>query len=242
MAAPATMTVGVLALQGAFAEHLTLLRRAGATIAGESPAFEFMEVRTPEQLARCDALVIPGGESTTLAFVAKQTNLMEPLRQFVKVDSKSTWGTCAGLILLADEATGAKKGGQELVGGLHIRAHRNHFGRQVHSFQAGLDLTFLADLQQDGGGGGKEAVASGPFPGVFIRAPVVEKILAGDGAAGPHVEVLGSVSRGGEGDEEDIVAVRQGNIFATSFHPELTDDVRVHLWWLQQAIKAKTGN
>lgn len=236
------MNVGVLALQGAFAEHLTLLRRAAATIAGESPAFEFLEVRTPEQLARCDALVIPGGESTTLAFVAKQTNLMEPLRQFVKVDSKPTWGTCAGLILLADEATGAKKGGQELVGGLHIRAHRNHFGRQVHSFQAGLDLPFLADPQQDGGGVGREVVASGPFPGVFIRAPVVEKILAGGDAAGPRVEVLGSVSRGGGAGDEDIVAVRQGNIFATSFHPELTDDVRVHLWWLQQAAKAKTGS
>ncbi|KAL8388151.1 hypothetical protein RB595_009421 [Gaeumannomyces hyphopodioides] len=245
MPVPATMNVGVLALQGAFAEHLTLLRRAAATIAGggESPVFEFLEVRTPEQLARCDALVIPGGESTTLAFVAKQTNLMEPLRRFVKVDSKPTWGTCAGLILLADEATGAKKGGQELVGGLHVRAHRNHFGRQVHSFQAGLDLPFLADLQQDGGGG-KEAVASGPFPGVFIRAPVVEKILASGGAADPHVEVLGSVPRGGGGGvgDEDIVAVRQGNIFATSFHPELTDDVRVHLWWLQQAVRAKTGS
>lgn len=239
MKASTTMTVGVLALQGAFAEHLTLLHRAAAVIAGgstgASPAFEFLEVRTPQQLDRCDALVIPGGESTTLAFVAKQTNLMEPLKRFVKIDSKPTWGTCAGLILLADEATGAKKGGQELVGGLHVRAHRNHFGRQVHSFQAGLDLPFLADLHD--GGGGKMAVASGPFPGVFIRAPVIEKILPSGDAAVPHVEVLGSVSRGGATGDEDIIAVRQGNIFATSFHPELTDDVRVHLWWLQQAVK-----
>ncbi|KLU83903.1 glutamine amidotransferase subunit pdxT [Magnaporthiopsis poae ATCC 64411] len=247
MKASRTMTIGVLALQGAFAEHLTLLHKAAAVIAGSSrdsgtgtpPAFEFVEVRTPEQLDRCDALVIPGGESTTLAFVAKQTNLMEPLKRFVKIDSKPTWGTCAGLILLADEATGAKKGGQELVGGLHVRAHRNHFGRQVHSFQAGLDLPFLADLHDGGGGsGGKVAVASGPFPGVFIRAPVVEKILPSGDAAVPHVEVLGSVSRGGAAGDEDIIAVRQGNIFATSFHPELTDDVRVHLWWLQQAVKA----
>ncbi|EHA52019.1 hypothetical protein MCOR27_005132 [Pyricularia oryzae] len=238
------VTVGVLALQGAFEEHLKLLQRASTLFgsrhvaAKRVPEFEFLEVRTPDQLARCDGLVIPGGESTTLAFVARQTNLMEPLRDFVKVDRKSTWGTCAGLILLADEATGAKKGGQELVGGLHVRAHRNHFGRQVHSFQADLELPFLGD-KAGSGGEGDDSTATRPFPGVFIRAPVVETILSGDAAGdGDRVEVLGTVARG---DEKDIIAVRQGNVFATSFHPELTDDARIHLWWLGQVVDRMQG-
>lgn len=155
-----------------------------------------------------------------------------------RVDRKSTWGTCAGLILLADEATGAKKGGQELVGGLHVRAHRNHFGRQVHSFQADLELPFLGD-KAGSGGEGDDSTATRPFPGVFIRAPVVETILSGDAAGdGDRVEVLGTVARG---DEKDIIAVRQGNVFATSFHPELTDDARIHLWWLGQVVDRMQG-
>ncbi|TLD31157.1 hypothetical protein PspLS_02945 [Pyricularia sp. CBS 133598] len=246
------VTVGVLALQGAFEEHLKLLRRASTLFssrhvaAKQTPEFEFLEVRTPDQLARCDGLVIPGGESTTLAFVARQTNLMEPLRDFVKVDRKPTWGTCAGLILLADEATGAKKGGQELVGGLHVRAHRNHFGRQVHSFQADLDLPFLG-TEAGSGREGDDAAATTtttarPFPGVFIRAPVVETILSDDAARdGDRVEVLGTVARGQEQDEKDIIAVKQGNVFATSFHPELTDDARIHLWWLGQVVDRMHG-
>ncbi|TLS30061.1 hypothetical protein PpBr36_02809 [Pyricularia pennisetigena] len=243
------VTVGVLALQGAFEEHLKLLQRATTLFssrhgtAKQIPEFEFLEVRTPDQLARCDGLVIPGGESTTLAFVARQTNLMEPLRHFVKVDRKPTWGTCAGLILLADEATGAKKGGQELVGGLHVRAHRNHFGRQVHSFQADLDLPFLDGKAGSGCSEGHDsAAAARPFPGVFIRAPVVETILS-DAAAGDRdrVEVLGTVARGQDQNDKDIIAVRQGNVFATSFHPELTDDARIHLWWLEQVVDSMQG-
>ncbi|KAI6342988.1 hypothetical protein MCOR25_011152 [Pyricularia grisea] len=245
------VTVGVLALQGAFEEHLKLLQRASTLFSSRNvaakqvPEFEFLEVRTPDQLARCDGLVIPGGESTTLAFVARQTNLMEPLRNFVKVDRKPTWGTCAGLILLADEATGAKKGGQELVGGLHVRAHRNHFGRQVHSFQADLDLPFLGEKAAPGSEGDDESAATmttRPFPGVFIRAPVVETILSDDAAGdGDRVEVLGTVARGQDRDEKDIIAVRQGNVFATSFHPELTDDARIHLWWLGQVVDRLQG-
>lgn len=236
---PAT-TVGVLALQGGFQEHLALLRRAAS-----SPDLALVEVRTPAELARCDALVIPGGESTTISLVAAQSGLLEPLRDFVRVARRPVWGTCAGAILLADEANASstKKGGQELIGGLAVRVHRNHFGRQIESFVADLDLPFLS-------GHGDSAPA--PFPGVFIRAPVVEAILSPAEDTRGQVEVLAvlpgrkskaGIARPSESNAPDelgdIVAVRQGNIFATSFHPELTEDTRIHAWWLGEVIKTK---
>ncbi|KAH8425522.1 pyridoxal 5'-phosphate synthase subunit PdxT [Aspergillus melleus] len=256
-----SITVGVLALQGAFYEHVQLLKQAATDLASSSQ-WEFIEVRTPPELERCDALILPGGESTTMSLVAARSNLLEPLREFVKVHRKPTWGTCAGLILLAESANRTKKGGQELIGGLDVRVNRNHFGRQTESFQAPLDLPFLDP--------------SGPqssFPAVFIRAPVVEKILphqegvqvdeiqrdetvvapskhAKDAAArdavATDVEILATLpgraaklaSEGRNIDAEkeagDIIAVRQGNVFGTSFHPELTGDARIHSWWLRQ--------
>lgn len=139
------------------------------------------------------------------------------------------------MILLAEEANSTKKGGQELIGGLSVRVRRNHFGRQIESFVSDVELPFLAPL-------------STAYPGVFIRAPIVEEILPN----GTDVETLAvlpdRLKRGnGEGEEEtgekglrngDIVAVRQGNVFGTSFHPELTADERIHVWWLEQVIKA----
>ncbi|KAK5050524.1 hypothetical protein LTR84_003805 [Exophiala bonariae] len=261
------ITVGVLALQGAFLEHLVLLRRAARELHAKT-AFEFIEVRNVNQLAQCDALIIPGGESTTISFVAAQSNLLEPLRDFVKVSRKPTWGTCAGLILLAEAANATKKGGQELIGGLDVRVNRNHFGRQVESFQADLDLPFLK---------GDASLSDNPFQGIFIRAPVVEKILPNvegiqrqeqelaDTVVAPSkaakderarsamsadVEIMGKLTgrlksaaaRGLEihAEEEvgDIIAVRQGNVFGTSFHPELTSDIRIHVWWLKQVLEA----
>jgi pyridoxal 5'-phosphate synthase pdxT subunit len=141
-----------------------------------------------------------------------------------RIHQKPIWGTCAGLILLSDEANATKKGGQELIGGLGVRVHRNHFGRQVDSFMADLDLPFLGD-------------GAGSYRGVFIRAPVVEEVLR------PHeVEVLATVERR-KGDEKsrEIVAVRQQNILGMSFHPELTDDERIHAWWLGEVLK-ELGN
>ncbi|KAK0661210.1 putative glutamine amidotransferase subunit [Cercophora samala] len=214
---PSTITVGVLALQGGVVEHLALLHRASTSY--PSVTFHFLEVRTPEQLSLCDALVIPGGESTTMAIVARRLGLLEPLREFVKIDHKPVWGTCAGLVMLAEEASATKQGGQELIGGLDVRVLRNKFGTQVQSFVADLNLDFLGE-------------GEGPFRGVFIRAPVVEEVMDGDG----KVKVLGTVKKPGE--EEDIVAVRQGNVFGTSFHPELTGDVRVHAWWLGNVVEA----
>ncbi|KAI0012447.1 SNO glutamine amidotransferase [Xylariaceae sp. FL0662B] len=267
------IVVGVLALQGGFSEHLNSLRKAAVHISAvlssvASPdLFCFIEVRTPEQLAACDALVIPGGESTTLSLVAAQSGLLEPLREFVKVGKKPTWGTCAGLILLSEEASSTKRGGQELIGGLDVKVHRNHFGRQIESFVTDLDLPFLSQ-----GGDGVQATS---FPAVFIRAPVVDQLLTDDvesidekspskrspdsSASNAQVqtskgkiEVLAvlpgrhaSNKKAAIGDAQpvppkgagDIVALRQGNVFGTSFHPELTDDIRIHVWWLDQIAK-----
>ena len=149
------------------------------------------------------------------------------------------WGTCAGLVMLASSASATKKGGQALVGGLDVHVRRNGFGRQVDSFVADLDLAFLAQ------GGGEPAI-SAPFRGVFIRAPVVEKVLPASSPAEeaprPPVQILGtyhrSPSEDGSKGEDDIVALRQGNVFGTSFHPELTADVRIHVWWLKKALEA----
>lgn len=218
------ITIGVLALQGAFAEHLAHLQQASQHLS-DPALFTFTAVRSAADLSRVSALVIPGGESTTMSLVASRLGLLEPLRRFVGADRRPTWGTCAGLILLAREANATKAGGQDLVGGLDVRVRRNHFGRQMQSFETALDLPFL------GGGDGRPPA---PFPAVFIRAPVVEAVLPpAEGDERGEVEVMAALRR--EGDEgELVVAVRQGHIFGTSFHPELTDDVRLHVWWLKQ--------
>ncbi|KAK4171050.1 putative glutamine amidotransferase subunit [Triangularia setosa] len=216
---PSAITVGVLALQGGVVEHIALLNRASTSY--PSTTFHFLEVRTPEQLSLCDALIIPGGESTTMAIVARRLGLLEPLREFVKINNRPVWGTCAGLVMLAEQASATKQGGQELIGGLDVRVLRNKFGTQVQSFVADLKLDFLGE-------------GEGPFRGVFIRAPVVEEVINGNGSG--NVKVLGTVKKPGE--EADIVAVRQGNVFGTSFHPELTGDVRVHVWWLGNVVEA----
>ncbi|KAF2747229.1 SNO glutamine amidotransferase [Sporormia fimetaria CBS 119925] len=265
-----TATVGVLALQGAFSEHVQLLRQAAKSLdkqARDGLNWRFIEVRTPAELDSCDALILPGGESTTISLVAQRSGLLEPLRDFVKVHRKPTWGTCAGLILLAESANRTKQGGQELIGGLDVRVNRNHFGRQVESFQSNLSLPFL--------GATDETSADKPYRCVFIRAPVVEKILphqsgiqteeasrdatvvapsknpadnVAKGEAKSTVEIMATVSTKSpalqENQEhshtgkEDIIAVRQGNVFGTSFHPELTDDPRIHVWWLQEVAEA----
>lgn len=280
------ITIGVLALQGAFLEHLVLLQQAavylqtGDKTENSANEFRFIEIRTEAQLAQCDALVIPGGESTTISLVAAQSGLFEHLRNFVKyglptqgvfgykligvrVERKPTWGTCAGLILLAEEANRLKRNGQGLVGGLDVRVGRNHFGRQLESFQADLDLPFLNDLN----------MGTKPFPGVFIRSPIVEEVLCNAGkvrndeqkvdgtvVASPipprkgawaepngNVEIIGQLTSRSRGTKEqmgvevaakedagDIIAVRQGNVIGMSFHPELTTDIRIHVWWLKQ--------
>lgn len=193
----------MLALQGAFAEHAQMLRGLGAAV---------VEVRKPPQLEGLAGLVMPGGESTTMGLVAERWGLVAPLRAWVRA-GKPVWGTCAGMILLAEHAVGQKQGGQPLLGGLHVTVSRNYFGRQNQSFEALLHAPALGDA---------------PFRAVFIRAPAIL-------AAGPGVQVLAEAP--GQG-EQVIVAVRQGPILATAFHPELTDDPRWHQLFLDMVQTA----
>lgn len=187
-----TTSIGVLAVQGDVREHVRAL---------EDLRVRTTTVRRPSELDACDGLVIPGGESTTMAKLARTFDLLEPLRQRVK-EGLPAFGTCAGMIMLADRIEDGAVG-QETVGGLDITVRRNAFGRQVDSFEG--DLAF--------------AGLDAPVHAVFIRAPWVE-------AVGPSVEVLARVEGGPVAGR--IVAVRQGPLMATSFHPEVGGDARVH--------------
>ncbi|MGV9882933.1 pyridoxal 5'-phosphate synthase glutaminase subunit PdxT [Streptomyces sp. NPDC003006] len=190
-----TPVVGVLALQGDVREHLIALASADALA---------RPVRRPEELAEVDGLVIPGGESTTISKLATLFGLMEPLRARVR-DGLPVYGSCAGMIMLADKILDPRSG-QETVGGIDMIVRRNAFGRQNESFEAAVDV---------------KGVEGAPVEGVFIRAPWVESI-------GAEVEVLAE-------HEGHIVAVRQGNALATSFHPELTGDHRIHALFVEMA-------
>ncbi len=195
---PTRPVIGVLALQGDVREHLAVLEAQGA---------EAVTVRRPEELAAVDGLVIPGGESTTIAKLAARFGLLEPLRAGVHA-GLPVYGSCAGMVLLADRLLDAPAD-QVTVGGMDVTVRRNAFGRQVDSFEGEVRLA---------------GVPGPPVHAVFIRAPWVER-------AGPGVEVLGRVE-GGAADGR-IVAVRQGHLVATSFHPELTGDTRVHALFVE---------
>ena len=192
------MRVGVLALQGDVREHLRALADSGA---------EPVPVRRASELDAVDGLVIPGGESTTIAKLAVAFDLLEPLRKRI-AGGLPAYGSCAGMILLADRVLDGVEA-QQTLGGLDVTVRRNAFGRQVHSFEETLALT---------------GVPGGPFHAVFIRAPWVESV-------GPDVEVLGTVESGPAAGR--IVAVRQGGLLATSFHPELAGDARVHALFVE---------
>ena len=178
-------SVGVLALQGDVREHLEILDSLGV---------DAVAVKKPEQIAEVDALVIPGGESTTIGKMAVRFGLLDPLRDAID-GGLPVFGTCAGMIFLAGAVT---DGDQPLLGALDVVVRRNAFGRQNDSFEADLDVDGLDD----------------PFHAVFIRAPWVEKV-------GSEVEIMATVG-------EHPVMVRQDRILATSFHPELTGDGRIH--------------
>jgi len=234
------IVIGVLALQGAFLEHLATLRRL---------AIPTLEVRTLSDLTHCDGLIIPGGESTAIALLAQREGLLQPLRTY-SAQHRPLFGTCAGLILLSDSVLGQKRGGQELIGGLDVTTQRNHYGTQLGSFRAPLTVDAFS------GNGGPQSEA------VFIRAPGIVEV-------GTDVEVLASIpkeadalleqkgkradestdsttqahtaaqqrtegSSGGRVDYRGVeqsvvpVAVRQGNLLATTFHPELTKEWRWH--------------
>jgi 5'-phosphate synthase pdxT subunit len=190
-AAPAT--VGVLALQGDVRSHLRRLDALGA---------RSVPVKRPEQLAGLDGLVVPGGESTTISMLAQRWGLLARIRDLIG-DGLPVFGSCAGMIMLADTVEGGRPD-QVPFGGIDMVVRRNAFGRQVDSFEADVVVA---------------GVSGGPVRAIFIRAPWVESV-------GPRVEVLAAV-------DERIVAVRQGALLATSFHPELTGDLRVHEYFLR---------
>lgn len=188
------LLVGVLALQGAFREHAAAMRRLGVAV---------REVRQLRDMAGIDALIIPGGESTTMGKLLVDLGMLEPVR--ARIDAgMPVYGSCAGLILLCRRIEGSE---QPRLGVLDATVRRNAFGRQVDSFEAELPIPEL----------GAE-----PLPAVFIRAPVIL-------ATGPEVRVLARVEMDGA---DRAVAVRQGAVLATSFHPELTDDTRFHQYFL----------
>ena len=189
------MKIGILALQGDFAEHSATLERLG---------IETRQVRLPAQLESLDGLIIPGGESTTIGKLAEDYQLIEPIQEFSK--TRAIWGTCAGAIFLSKDA----RRKQPLLGLMDITVERNAFGRQVESFEIDIEVPVLHEFDPQNGQ---------PFHAVFIRAPLIESV---DGTA----RSLASLPDG------RIVAARQGNLLATSFHPELTSDNRFHQFFL----------
>jgi 5'-phosphate synthase pdxT subunit len=206
------MRIGVLALQGAFIEHRKILAQIGV---------EAVEVRLPQHLEGLGGLIIPGGESTAIGKVAQRWDLLEPIQAFAAT-GQPVWGTCAGMIMLANEVVDGLAD-QPLLGGMDITVRRNAFGRQADSFEADLEVPALGEP---------------PFHAVFIRAPLIERV-------GQEVDVLARLepepspmpaagARRTHGDGA-AVAVRQGKLLATAFHPELTEDDRFHRYFLGMA-------
>jgi pyridoxal 5'-phosphate synthase pdxT subunit len=198
------LIVGVLALQGDVREHLAALAECDVIA---------RPVRRPSEVAEVDALIIPGGESTTMSKLAQDFEVFDPIQERLR-DGMPAYGTCAGMIMLADEILDGRPD-QRSFGGLALQVRRNAFGRQVDSFESAVDIA---------------GVEGGSFAAVFIRAPWVEKLTG-------EVEVLGQV---GDGPEARIVAVRQGNLLATSFHPELTGDLRLHRLFVDMVRAARS--
>jgi 5'-phosphate synthase pdxT subunit len=199
--------IGVLAVQGDVREHVQALVRLGVQVSG---------VRRPRELDDVDALVIPGGESTTMDKLVRAFDLQGPLRKRIS-DGMPVYGACAGMIMLADHIADARPD-QETLGGLDITVRRNAFGRQVDSFEADLHIPRIAEVTT------LPAGQPATFKAVFIRAPWVEEMGGG-------VEVLARVEAGPATGR--VVAIRQGNLLATSFHPEVTGDHRVHEYFTQ---------
>jgi 5'-phosphate synthase pdxT subunit len=192
------MRIGVLAVQGAFAEHLAVLRKLKA---------EALPVRLPSELISLDGLIIPGGESTTISRLMRDYDLSDKIRKLAE-SGLPILGTCAGLIILAKEISDSKV---ETLGLMDIVVRRNAFGRQRESFEAELAIPALGEK---------------PFPGVFIRAPIIEQ-------ANGNVAVLSRLDNG------TIVAARQEKLIATAFHPELTNDLRFHKYFMDIISNSK---
>lgn len=197
------MKIGVLALQGAFIEHVAVIRRMGV---------EAVEVRLPGELKDLDGLIIPGGESTTILKLMHGYDIFQPLKKKIQAGFP-VLGTCAGMICLAKRVFNSQESFLEPLEVMDIEVKRNAFGRQVDSFEADLSVTVLGEV---------------PYHAVFIRAPFIESV-------GPQVKVLAKLPDG------VIVAAQQGRLLVSSFHPELTDDLRFHEFFLKMAAESIMG-
>lgn len=195
-----TPVIGVLAVQGDVVEHVRALQEIGANT---------RTVRRPSEVAGLDGLVVPGGESTVMDKLVRAFDLADPLKEAIR-DGLPVYGSCAGMIMLADRIVDGRRD-QRTLGGIDITVRRNAFGRQVDSFETELDI---------------ELIGPPPMRAVFIRAPWVEDW-------GPEVRVLASVERDGQSHP---VVVRQGNLLATSFHPEVTGDRRIHAHFVERMV------
>ncbi|GAA5880808.1 hypothetical protein JCM8547_008357 [Rhodosporidiobolus lusitaniae] len=242
----AATAVGVLALQGSFAEHIHAFESISTSF---SPPLSVVAVRTPADLARCRALIIPGGESTTISLLIRKSGLYEPLKEMVRVAKKggrrALWGTCAGMILLAKEIDGPTSEGWEGLDGMDVRVGRNQYGRQLQSFSTSLPLPFLSFSLTP-------SACEALLTATFIRAPALHSILPSSSSF-PSVKPLvrlpahlvpsppqahnatnGSAERG---PDADVVMARQGNLLVCSWHPELNKtDARVHEWWVREMV------
>ncbi|RAW39956.1 hypothetical protein PC110_g3845 [Phytophthora cactorum] len=201
-----TLTVGVLALQGAFEEHMAMLEGLTATTsAGQRVTVTAVAIRLPEQLQSVDALVLPGGESTTIGKVAVRWGLVEPLKKWV-ADGRPIWGTCAGMIMLSQQAKHAEEGGQTLIGGLDVEVSRNFFGAQVRSF---------------------EMLVAGPpgFDDELYNAEI--EVLS---------RVANAKPADGSDPVDVIIAARKDSILVTAFHPEITTDARWHQYFIETIV------
>lgn len=259
--------IGIFAIQGAVEEHANCVRRVGGTV---------KEIRRTDDFDGVDGIILPGGESTTMAIVGERWGLFPKLREWVGAN-KPIWGTCAGMILLSDHAIKQAEGGQSLVGGLDVHVCRNFFGSQMQSQELAVELAAAAAPALSSGGTSSAVFIRAPAilsagPDVEVLASVVARphvsakadVLrlideagageAGEGApaakkrrvsthrssAAPHTTHSGPSGNFGEADEEVevLVAVQKGNILATAFHPELTDDTRWHRYFVDMTIAA----
>lgn len=234
----APLTIGVLALQGAFREHLVHLRRIQI-----SQPITAIAVRNVSELLQCQALIIPGGESTSISLIASRQidssnySFLDWLKSFVK--HRKVWGTCAGLILLSDEliSEGTKAGGQETLGGLPIKTTRNRWGRQTESFEQLIEIPSIKNPET-------------LFPAIFIRAPMIHTILRNSTLQhDSNIKVIAHLPQSGLpksyndsdlGPDSNVVAIKFNHLFATSFHPELSTDNRLHQYWINECVLKPT--
>jgi len=243
--------IAVLALQGGFKEHVDMINSLSTDFKSSNNVnIQVKEIKSYEQITefKPDGVILPGGESTSMSIIAssnKGGNIFDYLKQFVE-SGKPVWGTCAGSIMLSNKVDGQKVGGQSLIGGLDVLISRNYFGRQINSFIRKVDLKLIHEQDTDKhqsivDDNEKEITTTEilkDFEAVFIRAPAILKVLDKDKVS-IIAEIQGKPLHDGatqETHEKVIIGVRQSNIIATVFHPELTNDNRFHKYFIDIVV------